>query len=68
MASRSVIADLDGHLSATIADTESCVVIDDLTRIALLHLLGGFSRQDYAARSIPADEAAALDNLHYTLR
>lgn len=68
MASRSIIADVQGNLFARITDTESCVVIDDLTRIALLHLLGGFSRQDYAARSIPADEAAALDNLHYTLR
>lgn len=65
---RQLHSDMHGNVLAKIANTETCVALDHVTRLALLKLLGGFSRNDYAARSLSNHEAIALDHFWRTLR
>lgn len=48
-------------VNINLADDENCMIFGDGTRIALLKLLGSFSRDDYSAQGLSKEEAEALD-------
>lgn len=49
-----------------ITDDETCLVISNTTRVAVIKLLGSFSRDAYTQRGLNEREIVALETLYRT--
>lgn len=69
MIARRILSDLDGRLDpATIKDDETCIVFENATRVALVKLLGGMSRDAYLGKGLNYQEVHALEGIYYMLQ
>lgn len=66
--SRIIRSDLDGNLDASkLADDETCVVLSNVMRIALLKLCGSISPRDLQAKGLSEHEAGLVSRFYHLL-
>lgn len=69
-AARHIYTDLENRIEpgVILSDDESCFVLSNVTRVALIKLLGSCSRNDHRGRGLDEREAISLERLYSVLQ